>query len=77
MTSRTFGILWRRTLRKGTCQLLTIMDSGNFYWSHGYKDNSTSHVFRVGVDPIIASAIEEDGAYWVGPREMSGWGNDS
>ena len=77
MTSRIFGILWRRTPRKGNCQLLTIMDSGNFYWSHGYKDNSTSHVFR-GIDlaQVIIQDATKEGGYWVGPREMSGWGND-
>ncbi len=77
MTSRTFGILWRPSPRKANSQLLTIMDNGNFFWSHAKRDNSLSFVFReVDLVQVIIKGAIKDGGYWVGPREMSGWGND-
>lgn len=75
MNTRIYGMLWRPEKTIGNCQLLTS-NRKYFSWSHGYKDDTLSARYPItGVTRVINRAME-DGAYWIGPEEMSGWEND-
>lgn len=79
MSTRTCGLVWRQAepSEVGQCQLLTVKLNGRFIWTHGYKDDTFSHVFSSSNLNKVLPLILKEGAFWVGPEEMSGWNDDA
>ena len=80
MSTRTCGLVWRKasSTKKGQYQLLTIKLDGRFMWTHGLYDNTQSTVWpKKELEPVLYNCLSNDGAYWIGPEEMSGWEDDN
>lgn len=76
MNTRIYGLLWRPDERFGACHLLTVRQN-NYKWTHAKNCYVESEVHTTTKINNISERVLREGAFWIGPEEMSGWEDDN